>query len=144
MSSDSKAYYTTVASVERETPMVEFSDVRATRVDNKAGSKSDCSTSSPRKDLYTDEYDIHLGSRNPIQMAVCPHCAREHVNTRTRTYPTLTTWVCVGVGIAVFFPIAWIPLVVDNMKTTDHFCQDCGKKIGTLKPMENVCVKEQF
>eukprot|EP00339_Tiarina_fusa_P029415 CAMPEP_0117050356 /NCGR_PEP_ID=MMETSP0472-20121206/34764_1 /TAXON_ID=693140 ORGANISM="Tiarina fusus, Strain LIS" /NCGR_SAMPLE_ID=MMETSP0472 /ASSEMBLY_ACC=CAM_ASM_000603 /LENGTH=136 /DNA_ID=CAMNT_0004764099 /DNA_START=46 /DNA_END=456 /DNA_ORIENTATION=+ len=84
------------------------------------------------------------GSRKPVQLSMCPKCSQAHVRTRTKTYPSALTWVSVVVGAAVFFPLCWIPLVVDPMKQTDHYCQSCGTKIGTIKPLDGCFVKEQM
>mmetsp|Transcript_82457 Transcript_82457/g.229456 ORF Transcript_82457/g.229456 Transcript_82457/m.229456 type:complete len:148 (-) Transcript_82457:1162-1605(-) len=108
--------------------------------------------------VILDEYEPHpgspyapghqdvmfSGSRRPVQLSMCPQCQKSHVRTSTRTYPSALTWVGVAVAACVFFPLCWIPLVVDSMKQTDHFCQNCGKKIGTIKALEGCCVKEQM
>lgn len=147
MNSNSKAYYTSVESAEPATPMIEFGDVRVVVDDNKNvnsnGGRAVSSSSSAQKGCYEEEQNAALWSRRPVNLPFCPHCAREHIRTRTRTYPSLVTWACVGVGVFAFFPLCWVPLVVDNLKKTDHYCQSCGQKIGSIKPMENVCVKEE-
>jgi hypothetical protein len=84
------------------------------------------------------------GSRRPVQLNKCPKCSQAHVRTRTQTYPSALTWVSVVVGAIVFFPLCWIPLVVDPSKQTDHYCQSCGEKIGTIKPLDGCFVKEQM
>ena len=83
-------------------------------------------------------------SRKPINLEFCPTCTQKHVRTKTRTYPGAVTWACVAIGAVIFFPLCWIPLVVDPMKKTDHFCQSCGSKIGTIQPLEGCCVKEEM
>lgn len=93
---------------------------------------------------YTPEVDAMLhGSRKPIELVMCPHCNQTQVRTRTKTYPSVVTWCGVVVSAAIFFPLCWIPLVCDPMKQTDHFCQNCGKKIGTVKALQGCFVKEQ-
>mmetsp|Transcript_106728 Transcript_106728/g.148759 ORF Transcript_106728/g.148759 Transcript_106728/m.148759 type:complete len:149 (+) Transcript_106728:20-466(+) len=84
------------------------------------------------------------GSRNPINLHMCPNCFQSNIRTKTRTYPSAVTWVGVVVGVAVFFPLCWIPLVVDPLKQTDHHCQNCGQKIGTVKPLDGCFVKERM
>jgi len=84
------------------------------------------------------------GRRRPTNLAFCPHCSKENVRTRTKTYPSAVTWACVAVGAVAFFPICWVPLVVDNMKKTDHYCQNCGQKLATIKPLQGVGVKERY
>lgn len=83
-----------------------------------------------------------LGSRRPVNLSQCPKCAKAHVRTSTRTYPSAVTWVGVVVSAFICLPLCWVPLLVDPLKQTDHFCQSCGQKIGTIKALEGCCVKE--
>ena len=92
-----------------------------------------------------DHPAILLGSnRNPVTLHTCPHCAEEMVRTRTRTYPSLATWGCAVVTGIFFLPIAWLPFCLDSTRQTDHYCQKCNAKIGSVRPMEGCCVKEQY
>lgn len=84
------------------------------------------------------------GRRRPTNIAFCPHCSKENVRTRTKSYPTAVTWTCVAVGAVAFFPLCWVPLVVDGLKKTDHYCQNCGQKLATIKPLQGVGVKERY
>ena len=84
------------------------------------------SSSGPNKNDAPD--DLFGGSRSPVVLSMCPNCSKNQARTRTRTYPTIVTWLGVVVGAVVFFPLCWIPLVVDPMKQTDHYCQNCGGK----------------
>ena len=77
-----------------------------------------------------------LQSRKPVQLAFCPNCSKEDVRTRTRTYPSFVTWTLAFVTGVVFFPVFWVPLVVDGAKQTDHYCQNCGVKVGRVKPFQ--------
>jgi len=77
---------------------------------------------------------VHLESRHPVVLTYCPKCAKEEVGTRTHTRSTGTTWLCVGVGLFVFWPLCWLPLCINPTRQTDHFCQNCGQKIGRVKP----------
>jgi hypothetical protein len=81
--------------------------------------------------------------RSPVHMMMCPNCSETHIRTRTKTYPNLLTWIFVAIGAVVFFPLCWIPLVVDPLKQTDHYCQRCGAKVGEIKPLEDCCVREE-
>lgn len=97
------------------------------------------------RNSYRLERDPSLsGSRKPTNLAFCPHCSKANVRTRTKTYPSAVTWGCVAIGAVAFFPICWVPLVVDGMKKTDHYCQNCGQKLATIKPLQGVGVKERF
>jgi hypothetical protein len=81
-------------------------------------------------------------TRRPHLLRQCPECQALNVRTRIRTYPTCTTWLVVIVLLIVFWPLCWIPLVMDRMKQTDHFCLVCGKMVGSVRPFDNCCVKE--
>ena len=83
------------------------------------------------------------GCRKPVQLNVCPRCSQHNVGTKTVTYPSATTWFSVVVGALIFLPICWVPLVVDPLKQTDHFCKNCGAKVGTVKALEGCCVTER-
>ncbi|KAL3934859.1 MAG: hypothetical protein SGBAC_009508 [Bacillariaceae sp.] len=97
------------------------------------------------RNSYTLERDPCLaGRRKPTNLPFCPHCSEKNVRTTTKTYPTAVTWGAVAVTAVVFFPICWVPLVVDKMKKTDHYCQKCGQKLATIKPLDGVGVKERY
>ena len=53
------------------------------------------------------------------------------------------TWVAVVGLFLVFWPVCWIPLVIDSCKMTDHFCALCGGNVGSVKPLSDCCVKER-
>jgi hypothetical protein len=79
-----------------------------------------------------------ITSRTPVQLTMCPKCRRNQVRTTTRTHPSNVTWLLVGVTVCVFWPICWLPLVSDVCKQTDHYCQQCGEKVGKIKALENL------
>jgi LITAF-like zinc ribbon domain len=97
-------------------------------------------------DPYADESPSAFlrGTRRPVELSMCPNCQKPNVRTMTRTYPSTGTWVGVVATALCFFPLAWVPLVVDTCKQTDHYCQSCGKKIGTVKPLEGCFMKERY
>ena len=99
-----------------------------------------------RNDPYASEHpSVFLsGTRRPVHLSMCPKCHKANVRTSTRTYPSAVTWVGVVVSAAVCFPLCWVPLVVDAMKQTDHFCQSCGKKLGSIKALDGCFVKERM
>ena len=59
---------------------------------------------------------IDLG-RHPISIGVCLHCNKS-CTTRIKTYPSWETWLAAGVLVLVFWPICWIPLVTDSVRST--------------------------
>mmetsp|Transcript_32041 Transcript_32041/g.48998 ORF Transcript_32041/g.48998 Transcript_32041/m.48998 type:complete len:117 (+) Transcript_32041:295-645(+) len=104
--------------------------------------------------------------RRPVQLDSCPHC-KQVSRTRIKTYPSFITWALCLALIFVFWPICWIPLVVDSVrvvvllcvfpmklladcgfcfrkaKQTDHFCVLCQAKIGGVRPLQDCCEKER-
>ena len=140
MPSYSKTRYAPTHSNDYEVPMIEVNgDVYPQNT-----KRSPSYNSSKCKNFYqTDPTTTISGSRRPVNLPVCPHCATEHIRTRTKTYPNTATWVSVGVSAVVFFPLCWVPLVVDGTRKTDHYCQTCENKIGTVKPFEGFCVQER-
>lgn len=105
----------------------------------------DENTARPNPDVYAPESPSSYlqGARRPVHLSMCPHCHKANIRTSTRTYPSAATWIGVVATGLCFLPIAWVPLVIDSCKQTDHFCQNCGKKIGTVKPLEGCFVKER-
>ena len=84
--------------------------------------------------------DASLTSRNPMGMHQCPHCHVVGSRTRVKTYPNWLTWTSAAGLFIVFWPVCWVPLVVDNMKQTDHYCVNCGKCVGSVQPFQDCCV----
>ncbi|KAG7345154.1 LITAF-like zinc ribbon domain containing protein [Nitzschia inconspicua] len=78
-------------------------------------------------------------SRGPMMMRQCPHCHQES-RTRVTTAPAWQTWVASGALCFVFWPIFWVPLVLDNCKDTSHYCVLCGNEVGKVSAFEDCCV----
>ena len=98
--------------------------------------------SSPPTHSYTPpgnryKSNLTIGSRRPIQLSECPNCRRNDVRTRTRTHASGATWACVAVGLFTVPLLCWIPLVVPPLKQTDHYCQQCGHRVGKVKFLES-------
>lgn len=51
--------------------------------------------------------------RNPVQM-ICPHC-NKNIATRTKTFPNWLTWFAVVGATVIFWPIFFVPLVLDQV-----------------------------
>ena len=81
-------------------------------------------------------------ARAPMMMRLCPNCKQES-RTRITTYPTWQTWTAAGTLAIVFWPICWVPLVLDNCKKTDHFCVLCQAKVGQVEAFQDCCVTER-
>ncbi len=79
---------------------------------------------------------VDVGSRKPVMLTYCPTCAKQQISTHTRTKATGTTWVCVLAGVFIFWPLCWLPLVIQPMKQTNHYCNGCGAKVGRVKPFQ--------
>ena len=78
-------------------------------------------------------------SRNPMNLDKCPHC---HQPTRTRivSYPSFVTWISVVFIFFIFWPLFWLPLILESTRHTDHFCSKCGAKIGEIGAYKDCCV----
>jgi hypothetical protein len=116
-------------------------------MDEKAKARGDYQNRSNNNDnkgnanrgLFNNNNIIYDLGRNPVCMD-CPECGAKRISTKTKTYPGWETWAC-GVAIAlVFWPVCWVPLVLDTCKQTDHHCIQCGEKVGEVKPMRDCCV----
>jgi hypothetical protein len=77
-------------------------------------------------------------TRHPKEIT-CPHCQQES-RTRIQTFPTWQTWTSAGVFMFVFWPICWVPLVLNACKQTDHFCVLCGTHVGQVNAFEDCFV----
>jgi hypothetical protein len=51
--------------------------------------------------------------RNPVQM-ICPHC-NKNIATRTKTFPNWLTWFAVAGVTVIFWPVFFVPLVIDQV-----------------------------
>ena len=63
--------------------------------------------------LYTNDGQKQMLSRVPIVMIECPKCRKQKALTKIRTFPNCITWTCVGVTFFLFWPVCWLPLVID-------------------------------
>uniref|UniRef100_A0A7S2UEK6 LITAF domain-containing protein n=1 Tax=Attheya septentrionalis TaxID=420275 RepID=A0A7S2UEK6_9STRA len=77
--------------------------------------------------------------RGPVQITSCPHCQYTS-RTTVKTYPTYLTWLSSFFLVLVFWPLCWVPLVLEKAKQSDHFCAVCEEKVGEVKPYEDCCV----
>lgn len=53
--------------------------------------------------------------RKPCMMAACPHCGLES-RTKVRTFPNFITWAMSILLLFLFWPLCWVPLVVDRVR----------------------------
>eukprot|EP01082_Thalassiosira_pseudonana_P008902 g7703.t1 g7703 contig26:89165-90082(+) len=83
---------------------------------------------------------VELG-RIPMHIGTCPQCHQTGVITRIKTYPSWETWLVFGMIVLLFWPLCWIPLIMDSCKKTDHVCTKCDQNVGTVAPMSDLCVK---
>lgn len=77
---------------------------------------------------------IPMGSRDSVELSFCPKCDKSRVKTIPHTKVTEATWASVAVGAFVFWPLCWLPLVITPFKQTNHYCANCGCKVGRDKP----------
>ena len=94
---------------------------------------------SMQEQLLNNGLDPNL-ARNPMFLAQCPHCYHRDSTTRIESYPTWQTWTLFAVLLILFWPLCWIPLVLNNSKQTDHFCKKCGNQLGTIPAFHDCCV----
>lgn len=59
------------------------------------------------------ENDPRFG-RRPAMMLACPHCGLES-RTKVRTHPSFITWGMAILLLFLFWPLCWVPLVVDRV-----------------------------
>lgn len=81
--------------------------------------------------------------RKPMRLSYCPFCGASNTKSRVETFPSWKTWLAVAAIFVVFWPLAWVPLVVDCMKTTSHFCTTCHAMLGSVYPFDDCCVKRR-
>lgn len=104
------------------------------------GSGSNCCTSNTSHQTLLDS-DPTI-TRCPMMVQECPNCHRES-RTRVTTKPTCKTWVATGIMCCVFWPLAWIPLVSDSCKETEHFCVSCGARVAKIDAFQDCCVEHR-
>lgn len=63
---------------------------------------------------------------------VCPNC-RQNVVTRMEVDVSSRTHLGALVLCLVFWPIFWIPYVMDKCKDKNHYCSECDSYIGTYR-----------
>lgn len=79
---------------------------------------------------------IFIDSRNPVTLSYCPQCSEKHVTTKTQTKANGITAICVVAGLFIFWPLCWLPLCIKPLKQTNHYCTQCGAKVGRVKPFQ--------
>ncbi|GFH49446.1 hypothetical protein CTEN210_05922 [Chaetoceros tenuissimus] len=82
---------------------------------------------------------LHSFSHDPMNILQCPICGNQ-TRTRTISSPNMITWIACAVMFFLFWPLCWVPLVVDSCKITTHYCKVCNGQIGTAKPFQGCCV----
>jgi hypothetical protein len=91
---------------------------------------------------YSSEQE-EVFSRLPTVLSTCPQCQITNTRTRCKTAPGGMTWVVGVVLFFLFWPICWLPFVMDCAKKTEHYCQNCNTVVGTVAPFEDCCVKHR-
>ena len=94
----------------------------------------DTNNNAPAVGVHTPMY-----LRHPMHLDACPLCG---VPTKTSifTFPTAKTWCAAGAFFLVFWPLCWVPLVMDSCKKTEHTCSVCHNKIGAVDAFQDCCV----
>jgi hypothetical protein len=81
--------------------------------------------------------------RRPALLPSCPYCQSLNVRSRLQTFPSWKTWAAVLLIALVFWPLAWIPLVLDCAKSTEHYCPSCHALVGSVDAFDDACVKRR-
>lgn len=71
--------------------------------------------------LMNMQNDARFG-RKPCMMAACPHCGLES-RTKVRTHPNFISWGLAIILLFLFWPICWLPLVVDRVRSVLTLCR---------------------
>ena len=92
----------------------------------------------------TTNYDMNdpTLTRNPMMMRQCPNCNCES-RTRIETQPTWHSFALAIFLLFIFWPICWIPLILDTCKRTNHYCVLCNTKVGVIEPFHDCCVEKR-
>lgn len=104
---------------------------------NKASTSTGTTTNNTTT-MYLIHDNTTLG-RNPVMMRICPHCNQES-RTKIKTFPSWQSWTAAVLMLFLFWPLCWVPLVVEPCKQTDHYCVLCGKLVGTVNAFSDCCV----
>jgi hypothetical protein len=86
---------------------------------------------------------LEFTTRLPTILSQCPHCRAVNVPTLTRTFPSAVTWLAVLVMLIIFWPLFWLPLVVDQCRHTTHVCTICHNEVGEVPAFADCCVTER-
>jgi LITAF-like zinc ribbon domain len=85
---------------------------------------------------------LEFTTRLPTVVPQCPHCHTTNVRTTTRTYPSPITWLAVLLVFLIFWPLFWVPLVLDQCRHTTHVCSHCHQEIGQVPAFADCCVTQ--
>lgn len=86
---------------------------------------------------------VEFTTRLPTILPQCPHCRAIHVPTLTRTFPSAVTWLAVLVMLIIFWPLFWLPLVLDQCRHTTHICTHCHNEVGEVPAFADCCVTQR-
>ena len=76
---------------------------------------------------------VEINSRHPVMISFCPSCNTQKCTTTTKTKASDATCVASLVGLVVCWPLFIVPFCVKGMKQTNHYCPNCGTKVGRVK-----------
>lgn len=68
-----------------------------------------------------------LGSR-PVSVT-CPSCQHTGL-TKTNEQCGACTWISAILLLFFCFPLFWVPFVCPSCYDVEHFCRNCGKRVG--------------
>lgn len=85
---------------------------------------------------------IRLHTRYPILLNPCPLCGSK-ARTIIVTSPSWITWTSVILLLLFFWPLFWIPLVMDCCKRSRHYCSSCSGEVGEIEALSDCCVNHR-
>jgi hypothetical protein len=86
---------------------------------------------------------LQFTTRLPAILPQCPHCRAVNVPTLTRTFPSAVTCLAVLVMLIIFWPLFWLPLVLDQCRHTTHVCTNCHNEVGEVPAFADCCVTQR-
>ena len=88
--------------------------------------------SAPAATTLPFNVDLDLGRRDlgsrPVSIT-CPSCQHTGL-TKTHEQFGPCTWVSVIFLCFFCFPLFWVPFVCPSCNDVEHFCTNCGKRVG--------------
>ena len=122
--------------------------IQATVVPDEEGEKKQPAIATAKQDS-----GLVFITRHPTFVPQCPFCHTDNARTRTRTAPSVMTFlVAAGIlfviggvlrNLVIGMIFATIPFCIDAGKSTTHYCLNCNNELGTIGPLTDCCSKHR-